>query len=64
VIDDLCLFLQPLTPARLADFCRDTLAERVGKWRKRKDRALLAEVCAFDCVSHDDLFELIAFEQL
>jgi hypothetical protein len=64
VIDDLCLLLQPPAPALLAYFCRDALAELVGKGRERKGRALFAAVCAFDCVSHDDLFELIAFEQL
>ena len=55
VIDDLCLFLQPVTPARLADFGRDSLAERVGKRRERKGRALLAAVCAFDGFGHLNL---------
>src|SRR3569832_2916197 len=55
VIDDLCLLLQPVTPAHLADFRRDALTERIGKRRERKGRALLAAVCAFDCVSHLEL---------
>src|SRR5690348_7270708 len=53
VIDDLCLLLQPAVPTDLADFRRDTLAERVWKRREWKGRALLTAVCAFDCVSHD-----------
>src|SRR5829696_1961553 len=52
VIDDLCLLLQPVTPARLANFCRDTLAQLVGKRRERKGGALLAAVCAFDGFGH------------
>ena len=52
VIDDLCLFLQPTTPARLADLRGDALTEFVRKGREWKRRALLATMCAFDSVSH------------
>ena len=58
VIDDLCLLLQPAIPARLADFRRDALAERVWKRREWKGWALLTAVCAFDCVSHELLLVL------
>jgi len=52
VIDDLCLLLQPTSPARLADLAADSLSERVREWGIAERRPLLATVCAFDCVSH------------
>ena len=52
VVDDLRLFLQPPTPARLADLAADSLSERVREWGIAERRPLLATVCAFDCVSH------------
>ena len=55
MINDLCLFLQPAAPARLADFCRDALAELIWKRCERESRPLLAAMCAFDCVRHVDL---------
>src|ERR1051325_9290419 len=38
VIDNLSLLLQPGSPARLADFCRDALPELVWKRRKANRR--------------------------
>ena len=35
MIDNLGLFLQPVTPARLADFGSNSLAQRVGEWGER-----------------------------
>ena len=52
VINDLGLFLQPFTPAALADFGGDALAELVWKWCEGEARALLAAMCAFDVVWH------------
>ena len=48
VVDDLCLFLQPAAPARLADFRGNSLAQRVGEWCEWYSRALLAAMRAFD----------------
>jgi hypothetical protein len=53
VIDDLCLLLQPTTPARLTDFCGDALAELVGEWGECEPRMLLATMSALDCFRHD-----------
>lgn len=52
VIDDLGLFLQPAAPAWLADFRGDTLAELVWEGGECESRALLAAMCAFNCVRH------------
>src|ERR1043165_1033586 len=52
VIDDLCLFLQPLTPAALADLSRDALAKLVWKWGEGESGPLFAAMCAFDVVRH------------
>src|SRR5689334_6231594 len=52
VIDDLCLFLQPVAPAALADLGGDALAELVWKWCEGESRALLAAMCTFDRFWH------------
>src|ERR1051325_10632047 len=52
VIDDLCLFLQPLTPATLANLGPDALAEFVRERCEGESRTLLAAMCAFDVVRH------------
>jgi hypothetical protein len=47
VIDDLCLLLQPVAPAWLADLGCDALAKLVGKWGESDSRPLLPAMCAF-----------------
>ena len=52
VINDLCLFLQPFAPARLADLRRNSLPERIWEWRVSQGRTLLTAMCALDVLSH------------
>src|SRR5262249_3119417 len=59
VIDDLCLFLEPVAPTRLADFRCDSLSQGIWKRCKADPRTLLAAVRAFDVVSHVE-FLLVA----
>jgi hypothetical protein len=61
VINDLCLFLQPGAPTWLANLGSNSLSESVGKRRESESGALLAAVCAFDCVSHHSLLEILYF---
>ena len=58
MIDDLTLFLQPATPAGLANLIGDSLSELVGKGGKSNRRTFLAAMYALNVIGHVEIIEV------
>lgn len=58
MIDDLTLFLQPATPAGLANLIGDSLSELVGKGSKSDRRTFLAAMYALNVIGHVEIIEV------